>query len=272
MDCECMSRGRGIGSSVVYIHQVGFESCKPGHRFGPAVRDHYLMHCILDGEGVYWVGKRKYRLKKGEGFLIVPGVVTWYQADRENPWRYCWVGFHGTDAENICNLCDISLEYPIFRFSDIKQMENCILKLRENFGVNNKEFRTLSLLYEFFAMLQKKNAIQEKGMQTIDLALDYISKNYSYGITIQQIADHLGISRSHLFRLFKGSTGKSVQEYLLSYRLERAESMMKNTDRSIKEIMYSCGFNDLPNFSRRFRKAYGLPPGAYRREILRMKE
>jgi AraC-like DNA-binding protein len=39
---------------------------------------------------------------------------------------------------------------------------------------------------------------------------------------------------------------------------------MKKTDMNIKEIMYSCGFNDLPNFSRQFRKAYGMPPGAYR--------
>ena len=46
-----------------------------------AVRDRYLMHCILDGEGVYWAG-RKYRLKR-RGFLIVPSVVTWYQADRK---------------------------------------------------------------------------------------------------------------------------------------------------------------------------------------------
>src|SRR5690554_6928451 len=72
MSRQFISKGRDSCSSVVYIHQVSSETCEPGHSFGPAVRDHYLIHCIMDGEGSYYVGKRKYHLTKGEGFLIVP--------------------------------------------------------------------------------------------------------------------------------------------------------------------------------------------------------
>jgi len=119
-------------------------------------------------------------------------------------------------------------------------------------------------LYEFFSILQKEEAHMEKGSELVNLALDYINKNYSYKISISQIADRLSISRSQLFRIFKENIGLSIQEYLLSFRLERAENLMRKTDMNLKEIMYSCGFNDLPNFSRQFRRAYGMPPGTYR--------
>ncbi len=261
---ELISRGKGGCSSVVYIHQVGSEVCEPGHSFGPAVRDHYLIHCILEGEGYFYVGKRQYHLTKGEGFLIVPGMITYYQADRINPWTYCWVGFNGIDAKNICSQCGISPERPVFHFGNAARMEACIRGLYGSYAAKDNGFLTLSRLYEFFSLLYNVDSVGEKGVGILDRALDYISKNYSYGITVSQIADHLGVSRSHLFRVFKENMGVSVQEYLLSFRLKRAETLIESTDMNIKEIMYSCGFNDLPNFSRQFRKAYGIPPGAYR--------
>jgi AraC-like DNA-binding protein len=251
-------------SGVVYIHQVGWEACGRGHSFGPAVRDHFLIHCILEGEGTFSVGNKEYRLNRGEGFLIVPGVVTYYRADRNNPWKYCWVGFNGTEAAKICSQCGISLEHPAFSYADPTRMETCMRELREICDSGSNEFLTLSRLYEFFSMIQREAAPAGKRAGIVEPALDYISKNYSYGITVGQIASHLGISRSHLFRVFKGKLGLSVQEYLLSFRLKRAGNLMETTDMTIKEVMYSCGFNDLPNFSRQFRKVYGMPPGAYR--------
>jgi len=264
MGRELISRVKDNCSSVVYIHQVGSEVCEPGHSFGPAVRDHYLIHCVLDGEGYFYMGKRQYHLSKEQGFLIVPGVITYYQADRVNPWTYCWVGFNGIDAKNICSQCGIGHERPIFHFSDTARMEACIRSLYDSYASDNNGFLTLARLYEFFSLLHNVDSVEEKGEGILDRALDYITKNYSYGIRVSQMAEHLGISRSHLFRVFKESMGVSVQEYLLSFRLERAVSLMESTDMNIKEIMYSCGFNDLPNFSRQFRKAYGMPPAAYR--------
>jgi AraC-like DNA-binding protein len=256
-------------SSVVSIYQAGWEPCAPGHSFGPAVRDHYLIHCVLDGEGTFYIGRRRYPLKRGQGFLILPGVVTFYQADSINPWQYAWVGYNGADAGSICSICGIGMENPVFSFTDTDKMMQTIRELAENYRVNHNGFLALSSLYEFFSMIQGMENLPARGVQLIDLALDYINKNYSYGLTVSQIANHLGISRSHLFRIFKEATGKSVREYLLSYRLEQAESMLTGTDMSIKEIMYSCGFQDMPNFSRQFRKVYGLPPGAYRCRLKR---
>lgn len=87
--------------SELYLTQFGMEECIPGHFFGPAIRDHYLLHYILDGEGTFEVGGFSYRLRKGQWFLICPQVITYYQADVVNPWSYCWFGFNGALAETL---------------------------------------------------------------------------------------------------------------------------------------------------------------------------
>ncbi|MGE5613279.1 MAG: AraC family ligand binding domain-containing protein, partial [Bacillota bacterium] len=58
------------------MYQCGTQECKPGHSYGPAVRDHFLIHYIHSGKGKFCVNGREYNLEGGQGFLICPDVVT----------------------------------------------------------------------------------------------------------------------------------------------------------------------------------------------------
>ena len=75
----------------LYLCYCGMEQCAPLYSFGPAIRPNYLLHYVLDGKGYYYVNNEKYEVNKNEGFLICPNVVTFYQADEENPWTYLWI-------------------------------------------------------------------------------------------------------------------------------------------------------------------------------------
>lgn len=68
----------------------GRQNCKPGEAVGPAVREHYLMHYCLSGRGVYRAQGVNYEIGPGEGFLILPGELTSYQADDQEPWDHIW--------------------------------------------------------------------------------------------------------------------------------------------------------------------------------------
>ena len=70
------------------MYCCGKQECEPGHDFGPGVRDHYLIHYIFEGEGIFSVDGNTYRLGQGQGFLIYPDIVTYYKADLANPWVY----------------------------------------------------------------------------------------------------------------------------------------------------------------------------------------
>lgn len=96
-----------LSGAGLSLHQCGHEDCAKGHRFGPAVRDHYLLHCIFRGEGRFEAAGRSYSLRAGQGFLIVPGQVTVYAASETSPWLYHWVGFSGGEAPSVLAACGL---------------------------------------------------------------------------------------------------------------------------------------------------------------------
>ena len=72
-----LSNREGLGLAV---YNCGFQRCSPGHTWGPAVRDHFLIHYITSGKGVYDSGSGKYSLSAGDGFLVVPNRLITYWA------------------------------------------------------------------------------------------------------------------------------------------------------------------------------------------------
>ena len=86
------------GAADLSVLFVGSEQCKREHRFGPHVRQHYLIHFCLSGCGTLWDKNGTHRIGAGEMFVIRPGEVTVYQADAKDPWSYCWVAFLGNAA------------------------------------------------------------------------------------------------------------------------------------------------------------------------------
>ena len=250
----------------VYLHHCGVEQCDTGHSFGPAVRDHTLIHCVLKGRGRFFVGARRYEVKAGAAFLILPGVVTTYTADIQEPWHYCWVGFGGSDVPEILRLCGIGPERPVFAYAAApEEMAACVRSLFDSTRLKANPFRMISQLYEFFALLSGDAPFEQPRSQGIvDAVIDYAQKNYSYHITVEDMAQHVGVDRSHLFRMFKKALGLSPQQYLLDCKLRRAAQLLAQTDLRVTEVMYSCGFSDPANFSRLFKRRFCQSPAQYR--------
>ena len=82
------------------LYQYGWERCTPAHQFGPAARTHYLFHYVISGTGLLMAQDQKgetrnYSIKSGQGFLLYPGQISTYIADKTNPWEYTWLEFDG---------------------------------------------------------------------------------------------------------------------------------------------------------------------------------
>ena len=99
--------------SDLYLCFCGYADCSAGHSFGPAVRPNYIIHYIMKGRGSYTVDGIRYELEEGQGFLIQPGVQTFYQADESTPWSYLWVGFDGARAEEYMQGLGLGESRPI---------------------------------------------------------------------------------------------------------------------------------------------------------------
>jgi AraC-like DNA-binding protein/mannose-6-phosphate isomerase-like protein (cupin superfamily) len=97
--------------------------------------------------------------------------------------------------------------------------------------------------------------------------LHYVHENYGEKITVDDIVNHLNISRSECFRCVKRFINKSLVEYLNEYRVMKASELLAETERSISEIYTDCGFENASYFVKVFKKTYGTTPSKYRKSM-----
>mgnify|MGYP005836940863 CR=1 FL=1 len=266
-------RFRRHNNTDLNMYQCGHEDCLPGHSYGPAVRDHYLIHYIHSGKGIFQVGDKTYHLSKGHGFLICPEIITYYQADFEEPWSYSWVGFHGLKAESYLSQGGLTEYKPIFKYEKDDFISNCFNQmLATNELVKGREIRLLAQLYMFLSQLIEVSLddhhLEINGNRKemyIKKAVEFIEMNYSRRISVEDISNYVGLDRSYLGSLFKEVLKISIQQYLINFRINRACELMKNVNLTIGDVSRSVGYEDPLLFSKIFRKTKGIPPRGYRK-------
>src|ERR1041384_8309987 len=95
-------------------------------------------------------------------------------------------------------------------------------------------------------------------------AKDLVDARYFEPLGVDDLAAAAGLSRAHFSREFRRAYGESPYAYLLTRRLERAASMLRNTDRAVTDICFAVGLSSLGSFTSTFTRTYGLSPTAYR--------
>jgi AraC-like DNA-binding protein len=93
---------------------------------------------------------------------------------------------------------------------------------------------------------------------------EYISQNYQEKIKVEEVAKLLNMTETTLSRLMKKRTGRSFVDFLNDYRIGFATRWLTETNQSIAEIAFRCGFYNISNFNRIFKKSKGCTPGLYR--------
>lgn len=244
----------------------GEETCAPGHCWGAGVRGHYLVHYVISGEGVFYCGTGKYPVQKGQMFVIFPGTIVKYQADTKNPWHYIWVGFQGDEAKDIFSQVGISVRNPVVTMSNGTEVLKLLRAMPAERSAELKQNLAFSAsLYSFMSLLAENKGEGVTGENVyVSTAVKYIKAHYSEDITVDQIAEHIGIGRKYLFAVFKRALGMSPKDFIIHYRIERAKEFLQDVQLPIGSIAYSVGYKDPLAFSKIFKSKTGLSPSRYR--------
>ncbi len=264
----------------INLDYCGREKCKPGFQFGPFVRECYVIHMVFGGRGELLLGGARYELTAGQAFLIRPEEEVIYRADQEDPWEYMWVGFHGCRTEEFIRQIGFDEGNSVIEFHNAEALEQTIRQMLEARQLTfTNELIRMSALFAFFALLTQENVkvphIQQSSYPDsvyVRNAVNLIMRSYKKKIRVAELADMIGISRSHLTNVFKKEMKVSPQEFLMNYRMEKAAQLLRETELPVNVVAAEVGYSDSLSFSKLFKQRYGMSPSGYRNTEVELAE
>lgn len=196
----------------------GFAECKPLHSYGPAARPNYILHYVMKGKGIYQVGETKYQLKEGQAFLIEPESLTFYQADKTDPWSYLWVGFGGTEAQRFVRDLGLNSRQLTCECEYGEELKEIVFEMLHHTRSTAENLYYLQgKLYQFsqywLVGLKFSNIQMIQRKHTCAGSIAYIKNYYSQKITVEDIANYLALNRSYLYTIFMNSLGISPKDF-----------------------------------------------------------
>ena len=164
------------------VYNVGYQKCEPEYQWGTGASGIITVSIIFfSGSGVYTTGKVTVRLSAGDTFILFPGVELQYQADKDEPWEYCWAGFMGTDAASIIRNTGFSKETPYILKGKIpeKEIRSGLEEIYQNKGNTYESSVAMtgslySLLAVFMHYADKRDTEKDSHVMYVEKAMSYI--------------------------------------------------------------------------------------------------
>lgn len=139
----------------------------------------------------------------------------------------------------------------------------------------------MTILYELSLFEEEARTLSSSSFAKIDIHSDsrrvqkiqeYINTHYKEEIRLGQLADMVGMTDVSFSRFFKLRTGKNLSDYIIDIRLGFASRLLVDSTKSVSEICFECGFNNLSNFNRIFKKKKDCSPKEFRENYRKKKK
>lgn len=177
------------------------------------------------------------------------------------------------------NLFDNARNGIAFSMSSILRSYNRLRELLEMRPGFYRVLKLMELLYELsleedsylLATSSFANVSHTPDSRRVRKVETYINAHYRENIRLQTLADIVGMTTTSFSRFFKLRTGRTVSDFIIDVRLGNAARQLADSTTSVVEICYDCGFNNISNFNRIFKKRKGCSPTAFRANYVKRK-
>lgn len=244
------------------------------------------INLIREGEAVFQVYQKSYRVRTGEGFLLNRNVPHSCSSPGNEHVRYSTIlvrpdflyGDFGSDVERKCfqpflQNSAIPCIYLTGFDENGKEILQKLNQVEEAFDRKRfcYELKIKGLLCEAFAMilyghrqeLTKFVPANLQELERLEKMLNYLNMHFTEVISLQDLADQVHLSREVCCRLFKKMAGKTITGYLEEYRVNKSFSLVQSGQYSMTQITEMVGFSNPSRFASAFRKRFGCNPGEY---------
>lgn len=260
-----------LPSQSLAVIECGIQICHAGHKPPKLFYKDYSAHFILEGKGVFIKDGASRELRAGEGFLITPNTSCVYIADEKEPWKYVYASFRGADDDALVHNAGLDENNIFFEFPlDEDTLHDIYAMHRAGKKNEAKGYDVTGYFLLVMSRLVKAAAHAEGGSQQskfyVQRAKKFIEDNFASDISIADIAAHVRLDRTYLYRLFIKHEGKPPSEYLIDVRTLAAARMLENEELSIREVAANAGFCNVSHFYRKFNQKFGVSPRQFKQK------
>lgn len=241
---------------------------------------------VLQGKGDFICGDEHFPVSQGDVIMISPNMLHAAYPSSSMKLHYIAFVFHanmlGLESNDrsstycirplITGQLRVNIKYNLGHpnYSVIHSLTETIVSCANKNNPYDDLLLKSNLLQLFWYFEKKDNlsSIQDNDISYSSLirpALEHMTYCYMDYITINELAAKCSISSSHFMNSFKKAVGCSAIEFLTHLRIKAACTALTETTDDISTISYSCGFNNLSNFNKQFKKITGSSPREYRK-------
>ncbi|WP_309120919.1 AraC family transcriptional regulator [Paenibacillus sp.] len=269
ISCEEPFPLRGV-RAVAAAPNWGKARCEIGWDWSPAPLPDYDLWYVVTGRGELRLGERAYPLRKGACVLLHPQDRPQAVQDPDDRLTVVFIHFrlepalpHGEEAlpERAVYLKETyEFEWLLHRMLD------CLYQPRLWGEDEFDGLMKLALLSLLRASRDRTEASpSRKEESAVRRVVQYIREHAGQRLTREELARQAALSPEYLSRVFKASVGVSLKEYITQARLERAVVLLAETSMNVSQVSDSVGYSSVFQFSKQFKRRYGVPPSSFMR-------
>ena len=234
---------------------------------------HFILEYVCDGIGHIICDDQEYTVKKGDVYLLEPGSNHKYWSDKKKPFTKIWINFESELFEKVIETFKIK---GIVKFSNAE----CGDLFEELFRVDEISLFHNVVCYEIFEILLKIANRLMKATNSPQVAIPeqiynikkLIDNSIYSSISIEQICEEYYLSRSYIISNFKKYFGVTPHKYLIEEKIKLSTSLLRNPNKTIKEIALGLGFYDVYHFSKTFKQKMGVSPLEFKKNLKKTEE
>ncbi len=226
----------------------------------------YSFIIVRDGKGTVNYPDKRVTITKGHGVVLNLGESAKFKADSIEPFSLIQIQIGGKGISPVIANIHTRENSNILNFGTNNKIIDCANDLIvECSKTYRSEYAILMMFYDFLNSIDEHYMVKKIPTKNVYMtrAVEYIKQNYNKNISVENIANLLGIERSYLSRLFKTYKNKSTQNYIIDYRMYKAKRLFEEEDMNVSQVCTAVGYTNIYCFSRIFKSRVGMPPKEY---------
>lgn len=247
----------------------------------------YEIDIVFAGEGEFICGDERFFVEKGDIILIPPNMLHAAFPKKQKSLHYKALVFHenllGVGENDRTSLlwirpltigkkrCKIKYSKECSEHEELFTSIQEVIRLADINDAYQDILLKAKLLQAFWLFLKKENVYEGAentgNSEMIRPAIEYMNMNFMENISIDELAKKCTLSSSYFMNIFSQVTGTSAIEYLTHIRIKSACNELCIDKLNIAEIASNCGYSNLSNFNRQFKKIIGVTPREYKKTV-----